>query len=83
MRDAQVHREVIRTVFAFTLEKGYEIQNLDFSPIRGPEGNIEYLMHLVRVEQPAEDLDAAGFVQDCFEGLIEETVSLAHTTLDC
>lgn len=83
VRDPQIHREVIESVFAFTLEKGFEILHLDFSPIRGPEGNIEYLMHLLRVEErDLEDFDAVGFVQDCYAVLIRETVDLAHKTLD-
>ena len=82
VRDPKVHMEVIRTVFSIALEKGFEIQNLDFSPIRGPEGNIEYLMHLVRVDPPAPDFDAAGFVQEYFAGVITETVECAHQTLD-
>lgn len=82
VRDPQVHREVIERVFAFTLEKGFMILHLDFSPIRGPEGNIEYLMHLVKTEQVAEDFDPIGFVQDNLAGLIRETVDLAHETLD-
>ena len=82
VRDPQVHMEVIRTVFAVALDKGFDILNLDFSPIRGPEGNIEYLMHLVREEQPAQDFDSAGFVQEHFAGVIMETVVYAHQTLD-
>lgn len=84
MRDPQVHREVIESVFAFTLEKGFEILNLDFSPIRGPEGNIEYLMHLLRVEtRNLEDPDSGGFVRDYFVDLIRETVGLAHKNIGC
>lgn len=82
VRDPQVHREVIMSVFAFALEKGFAILHLDFSPIRGPEGNIEYLMHLVRAERPAEDFDSSGFVQEHFADQIRETVGLAHKTLD-
>lgn len=82
VRDPQVHMEVIRTVFAVALDKGFDILNLDFSPIRGPEGNIEYLMHLVREEQPAQNFDSAGFVQEHFAGIIMETVVYAHQTLD-
>lgn len=82
VRDPQVHMEVIRTVFTVALDKGFDILNLDFSPIRGPEGNIEYLMHLVREEQPAQDFDSAGFVQEHFAGIIMETVVYAHQTLD-
>ncbi|MDE7415795.1 MAG: TlyA family RNA methyltransferase, partial [Lachnospiraceae bacterium] len=82
VREPQVHKEVIETVFAFTLEKGFKILNLDFSPIRGPEGNIEYLMHLIRVDQAAANFDFVSYVQDNFAGLIRETVDLAHRTLD-
>lgn len=82
VRDPRVHREVIGSVFAFALEKGFTILHLDFSPIRGPEGNIEYLMHLVKTKQVTEDFDSVGFVQDNFAGLIRETVDLAHKTLD-
>ena len=46
VRDKEVHKEVIRNVFDFTKELGFNIVNLSFSPIKGPEGNIEYLMHI-------------------------------------
>ena len=82
VRDPQVHTEVIRSVFIIALERGFEIRSLDFSPIRGPEGNIEYLMHLLRVEPGEEDFDAAGLVDDCYMRLIGETVSSAHKALD-
>ncbi len=82
VRDPQVHMEVIRTVFITALEKGFNILSLDFSPVRGPEGNIEYLMHLHRVDLREEDFDAAGLVDDCYIRLIEETVASAHKALD-
>ncbi len=82
VRDPQVHTEVIRSVFIIALERGFKIRSLDFSPIRGPEGNIEYLMHLLRVEPGEEDFDAAGLVDDCYMRLIGETVSSAHKALD-
>lgn len=82
VRDADVHREVIERVFTFTRAKGFEILNLDFSPVRGPEGNIEYLMHILRANQPAEDFDAADFVQECYAALINETVENAHKSLE-
>jgi 23S rRNA (cytidine1920-2'-O)/16S rRNA (cytidine1409-2'-O)-methyltransferase len=82
VRDPQVHTEVIRSVFIIALERGFKIRSLDFSPIRGPEGNIEYLMHLLRVEPGEEDFDAAGLVDDCYMRLIGETVASAHKALD-
>ena len=46
VRDAAVHLEVIRKVMEYAAELGFSLLHLDYSPIRGPEGNIEYLLHL-------------------------------------
>jgi 23S rRNA (cytidine1920-2'-O)/16S rRNA (cytidine1409-2'-O)-methyltransferase len=46
VREPSTHIEVIEKVGAFANELGFEILNLTFSPIKGPEGNIEYLIHL-------------------------------------
>lgn len=46
VKDAQVHREVICRVAAFARTLGFQTAGLDFSPIKGPEGNIEYLLYL-------------------------------------
>ncbi len=46
VRDAAVHKMVIRNVISFAKEEGFGIAGLDFSPIKGPEGNIEYLLLL-------------------------------------
>ena len=46
VRDKAVHLEVIRQVTRFACEIGFEPLHLEFSPIKGPEGNIEYLLHL-------------------------------------
>ena len=53
VRDAKVHEEVINNVIAFAKEEGFGIAGLDFSPIKGPEGNIEYLLHLTLGEDDA------------------------------
>ena len=52
VRDQAVHLEVVLSVAAFALEQGFSVLKLEFSPIKGPEGNIEYLMHLVKTQQP-------------------------------
>ena len=54
VRDPAVHREVIRNVITFSREEGYVVMGLDYSPIRGPEGNIEYLLWLRPAEEAAE-----------------------------
>lgn len=46
VRDKNVHLEVIQMVISYAESIGFDILNLEYSPIRGPEGNIEYLLHL-------------------------------------
>ena len=46
VRDKAVHIEVIEMVINYAISIGFEILNLEFSPVKGPEGNIEYLLHL-------------------------------------
>ena len=46
VRDKKVHLEVIEMVIAYAESIGFDILNLEYSPIRGPEGNIEYLLYL-------------------------------------
>ncbi len=50
VRDLAVHKEVCHTVAEFALQEGFSVAGFDFSPIKGPEGNIEYLIHLVKGE---------------------------------
>lgn len=44
VRDRAVHESVVASITEFALESGFNVCNVDFSPIKGPEGNIEYLM---------------------------------------
>ncbi|MBQ2800597.1 MAG: TlyA family RNA methyltransferase [Lachnospiraceae bacterium] len=50
VRDKAVHREVIEMVIQFVLANGFQVLNLDYSPVKGPEGNIEYLLHIRKAE---------------------------------
>jgi len=50
VREKSVHEEVIVKVIDFAKETGFEILNLEYSPIKGPEGNIEYLVHIRKCE---------------------------------
>ena len=71
VRDKKVHEEVVRNIIEFTNNSGFLVLNLDYSPIKGPKGNIEYLMHIRK--------DAEG---DFDESIIENIVNLAHSELD-
>ena len=73
VRDARVHLEVIHRVVNIAREMGFITRGLTFSPVKGPEGNIEYLIWLTK------DGLAENNVTD---ELIEQTVETAHTKLD-
>ncbi len=52
VRDPAVHEEVLQTITEFALEQGFSLLGLTFSPIKGPEGNIEYLMYIEKTDAP-------------------------------
>ncbi|MCU6733972.1 TlyA family RNA methyltransferase [Diplocloster agilis] len=74
VRDAAVHLEVIEKVIAFSGENGFGILNLEFSPIKGPEGNIEYLLYLQK--------GAHGEQAESCRVHPAEVVARAHRQLD-
>jgi len=55
VREKSVHEEVIVKVIDFAMEIGFEILNLEYSPIKGPEGNIEYLVYIRKSETGRKD----------------------------
>ena len=46
VKDIAVHKEVVAGIYDFVIDNGFGVLGLDYSPIKGPEGNIEYLIHL-------------------------------------
>lgn len=52
VRDIGVHCEVLKSILSFALENGFSVLNVDYSPIKGPEGNIEYLMYIEKSDSP-------------------------------
>lgn len=73
VREASTHIEVIQKVTDYARSIGFHVRNLEFSPIRGPEGNIEYLVHLEKCAV-GEALMDSGIN-------IEQTVERAFETL--
>ena len=71
VRDRTVHKEVIKKIYDFCLENGFSVLDLDFSPIKGPEGNIEYLIYLRK-----DDTPSVGKVID-----IDSIVEQSHSEL--
>ena len=72
VREKSTHREVIRKVMDYAMSIGFDLCALDFSPIRGPEGNIEYLIHLKKTGRETGEnrgLDPDAAVDAAFETL--------------
>lgn len=72
VRDPAVHREVLHNAMSYAAENGFVVRGLDYSPVKGPEGNIEYLMFVQKSDQPAVLDDEAA----------AQVVAASHTTLD-
>ena len=73
VRDKSVHLEVINKVIDYAISIGFEVLNLEFSPVKGPEGNIEYLLHLQKHTRG---------VYEKIQFEAQDIVEKAHDTLD-
>ena len=63
VKDPRVHIKVIKNVCSYAVQAGFSVSALDFSPVKGPEGNIEYLVYLKKDEvQSVSAPDVAGVV---------------------
>ena len=60
VREPEVHEEVIAKIVDFAHLIGFSVLHLDYSPIKGPEGNIEYLLHLCKEAEPDEKQKELG-----------------------
>ena len=69
VRDASVHRSVIENITSFAYETGFCVNGLDFSPIKGPEGNIEYLMYVSKNGENTNNVT---------EDIIDSVVTKSH-----
>lgn len=72
IRDSDIHQQIVQELLHFSLALGYDVQALDFSPITGGEGNIEFLAHLKWSGKPTGTKAA--------DVKVKETVAAAHET---
>lgn len=72
VRESSTHIEVIRNAIGFALQNHFSVRGLDYSPIKGPEGNIEFLIHVVH----------DGEQQTPSEEDIQSVVNAAHQSLN-
>ena len=72
VRDPATHREVLHNAMGYAAANGFAVRGLDFSPVKGPEGNIEYLKFVQKSGEPS--------VLD--DSVAEQVVAASHSTLD-
>ena len=95
VRDKAVHLEVVENIMVYSLSAGFGIIDLNYSPIKGPEGNIEYLLYLEKTADntcnPIMDKEAAGQgnvemareeLDTKYRQLARDIVEQAHESLD-
>jgi len=63
VRDIAVHQSVIKDIINFSFESGFSVIGLDYSPIKGPEGNIEFLLHLKKNSDVLNNIDDECVIQ--------------------
>lgn len=72
VREASVHREVIEKIVDFVDLIGFTCLGIEFSPIKGPEGNIEYLIHIRKEDEPTEAVRV--LTEQEAEGLLRQVI---------
>lgn len=81
VREPKVHEEVIHKVIDYAELIGFSVLHLEYSPIKGPEGNIEYLVHLLKEKEPAEEIRELSEhdAEEALKQIVEEGCGLSHT----
>lgn len=72
VRDKNVHIDVVNMIIDFCLNNGFDVLGLDYSPIKGPQGNIEYLIHIQKSDAPLLKTKATA----------QQVVTDSHAELD-
>ena len=69
VRDKQIHIEVIQKIYDFCLNNGFSVLDMDYSPIKGPEGNIEYLLYIEKSDEPVavKEFDIVDIKSFCYQ----------------
>ena len=81
VREPQIHEEVIRKIIDYADSIGFEVLHLEYSPIKGPEGNIEYLLHIRKPEEITEEKLALNEheAESALQTIVEEKTGLSYT----
>lgn len=72
VREKSVHQEVIEKIFTLTEILGFQVLGLEYSPIKGPEGNIEYLIHIEKNSK--ENEKTKEYIENLVESMLQEQI---------
>jgi 23S rRNA (cytidine1920-2'-O)/16S rRNA (cytidine1409-2'-O)-methyltransferase len=87
VRDKKVHIEVIRQVMEFAYNNQFDIKDISYSPIKGPEGNIEYLIYIQKNSEKQEstynweEIETIDELKDICKKILDIT-NEAHSNLE-
>ena len=72
VREQSVHQEVIEKIYTLADILGFQILGLEYSPIKGPEGNIEYLIHIEK--NPEYNEKTSEYTESYVEGMLQDAI---------
>lgn len=80
VREPEIHEEVIRKIVDYADSIGFTVLHLEYSPIKGPEGNIEYLIHLQKQAEPGSEILELSErdAEERLKQIAEEQTGLSH-----
>lgn len=81
VREASTHSEVIHRILDYAGSIGFDVLHLEFSPIKGPEGNIEYLMHIRKKESISGEILALteSEAEDRLKDIVADESGISHS----
>ena len=81
VRDKKIHEQVIKHIISYCIDNGFKILGLDYSPIKGPAGNIEYLLYISN--SPGDSVDRGKNInKDTMDDYISSVVKNSHISLN-
>lgn len=69
IKDKSIHKDVVNKIIEFAKGVGFTVLGLDYSPIKGPEGNIEYLLFIEKSDKQSVDIDIDSIVNNAHDSL--------------
>lgn len=81
VREASTHSEVIHRILDYADSIGFDVLHLEFSPIKGPEGNIEYLMHIRKKDIISDEVLSLteSEAEERLKGIVEDKIGISHS----